>query len=1132
MAPPLVDLPESSGDERRNDDHRRRMSGSAAMSAEETLPHPSPRQHHFKKTTSPAQHHRKRPRQTTTTRRTPSSSSSTRGVLFQPLPAPLLFTCGECSTTAGGDDAASPAPSWMLCQVIDGGNGLCEASALSSTSSTLATDDSSSSSSDSDSSAPFLPVTTTRLPSEREEEASLGSAASPLLFKTVLQVQGVCCATEVPMVRRLLRSLPYVQSLQVLVATKTVVVRHTLTTAATTSSSSDDASKGVPHLLAQILTDGGFPAQILHTQPLLSTATTTTTTPPSSSSESWKQRSDYVESLLQINDPNWLMELQRVPLPDRRWWWTTTTTTTTGSVPLPDIRVWYVSPASRTVKVEHRDTVSIHRVVEGLCDLVPHGAPQEYNEDDENDVVVILTDGASERVYLPPSSDLLLNSKSGSNMAEAPMERWHPLVQLSALVSTVNRQLPLPLSVVLSGVFWIISMVASVLEIHALERAGVVSVLFGLPPVALKAYRSAIQQRRLDANVLMVLAATGAVLLQEWEEAASVAFLFCLSEHLEQRATLRARSALQHLLHLQPPHGRVISSSASTHENIQMIPAHSIAVGSLLQVRTGDAIVTDGIVVQGQSVVDESSLTGESRPVAKSVNDAVLGGSLNVGSTPLIVRTTRLCHESAVGRLVSLVEQAQASSSGYTLTLIDGFARMYTPVVLVMAGLMATLSWVGGIELGRYWTYNALILIVIACPCALTIATPVTYAAGLAATAQRGVVVKGGGAVLETLGSVSKIMFDKTGTLTQGKFQVAHLHHVVSGTNRGEMLAVLAALESPSSHPLAVALLEATAKDDDWTQRRDVSVEDHKLVPGEGVQARVEGCLAYTGNQRMMERLGFWDGLDATYKLLVHEWTRTMGVGSSCSIGFVAVQDRGIVGLYCLTDQVRPEANHVVKSLLAEGYELALLTGDGHHAARAVAHQVGLPESAVFSHLLPEDKLHLVGSSLERSMKQQRLLASSKVMFVGDGVNDAPALATADIGVAMGDGAAVSMEMSDVTLMDSNLAKLQLVLHVGRRVKRTVRENIALSLLCKLAVVFLTLFGYMTLLYAIASDVGVMLLVTLNGMKLLPSMAEHELIATPGTDSRRRRRRMGSNNYTGVAGSAASSASTRVAEMV
>ncbi len=263
--------------------------------------------------------------------------------------------------------------------------------------------------------------------------------------------------------------------------------------------------------------------------------------------------------------------------------------------------------------------------------------------------------------------------------------------------------------------------------------------LFGLPPVALKAWRT-VNRCQFDANCMMVVAALGALALGEIDEAASVAFLFSISEFLEHRATARARRALGEIVNLRPEHANVIHPLT---KDIVVVPADKVPIGSLISVRTGDKIVSDGVVIEGTSAVDESSLTGESVPVPKSVGDPVSGGSINVGSTRLVIKTTTTVEDSAVSRLIRLVEEAQANRSP-TEILIDSFARTYTPAVVTMAAIMCTLPWFFGREVGRHWTLNGLIIIVIACPCALTISTPVTYAAGLAATAQRGVIVKGG----------------------------------------------------------------------------------------------------------------------------------------------------------------------------------------------------------------------------------------------------------------------------------------------------------------------------------------------------------------------------------------------------
>lgn len=376
----------------------------------------------------------------------------------------------------------------------------------------------------------------------------------------------------------------------------------------------------------------------------------------------------------------------------------------------------------------------------------------------------------------------------------------------------------------------------------------------------------------------------------------------------------------------------------------------------------------------------------------------------------------------------------------------------------------------------------------VACPCALTISTPVTYAAALAATAQRGIVVKGG-ASLEALGSVDKVVLDKTGTLTEGSFTVAHLEEIGTMRTRKEMLSLLALMEAPSSHPLSATLVKA-AKREGVSVPTNADVREHTILQGEGVEATIDGKQTFVGNRRLFMRLDMYDHLPQASRDLAEEWSNKGG-----SVGFIGVEGEGIIGAFCMIDQIRSEAPEVIKTLLLDHYDVILLTGDGAGAARSVARQVGIPLSNVHSHLLPEDKLHFV-SGLKRPAPKNSFglfRRHPKVLFLGDGVNDAAALAIADVGVSMGEGAAVAMEMSDVTLMDSNLTKLLYALRIGWRVRITIRENIIISMICKIAVVALAFAGYMTLLYAIASDVGVMLLVTLNGMKLLPGASDSAL---------------------------------------
>jgi Cd2+/Zn2+-exporting ATPase len=673
------------------------------------------------------------------------------------------------------------------------------------------------------------------------------------------------------------------------------------------------------------------------------------------------------------------------------------------------------------------------------------------------------------------------------------------------------------LNVLLSGVFWVVALLGAIPGWHNLEYAGLLSVLFGIPPVASKAWKT-VRRRQFDANCMMVIAAFGALALQEYDEAASVAFLFAISEWLEARATAKARRALGAIVSLRPDHANVLHPVTKT---ITITAASRVPVGSLVSVRTGDKVPADGIVVEGTTTIDESSLTGEARPATKRVDDTVSGGSINIGQTQLVVMTTSTVDDSAVSRLIRLVEEAQANRSP-TEKMVDNFARTYTPVVMIMATFMCTIPWLWGSETGRYWSLNGLIIIVLACPCALTVSSPITYSAGLAATAQRGIIIKGG-VHLEALGNVKKIVFDKTGTLTQGKFALNHLDTIGTARTRTQLLELLSVMEAPSSHPLSATLVQAAKKEGIEPSSMDASVTNHTLLKGEGVTARVNHEVIYVGNPRLFRRVGMYDDLPEQHKQAAEEWSQAGG-----TVGFLGIEGVGIIGAFCVSDVVREEARDVVHALQAGGMEVMMLTGDGEGAAKAVGLQVGLSMDAIHSGLLPEDKLHFIGSLKGTTSSKSPLSSKSSVaqgmlgpcfsrkelvLMCGDGVNDAPALAVSDVGVAMGEGAALSMEMSDVTLMDSNLTKLLFSIKMGSKVILTIQENIIFSLFAKIIVVGLTFWGKMTLLTAIASDVGVMLAVTLNGMKLLPSRQMASLQEEVYIKDEERQRRRAKSKY-------------------
>jgi Cd2+/Zn2+-exporting ATPase len=510
-----------------------------------------------------------------------------------------------------------------------------------------------------------------------------------------------------------------------------------------------------------------------------------------------------------------------------------------------------------------------------------------------------------------------------------------------------------------------------------LKYFGLISVAFGIPSVAKKAFRT-LKRKHFDANCMMVTAAIGSVCLQEYDEAASVSFLFAISEYLEEQATKRATKALDSIINMRPDHAHLILDEKK--DDMIIVPVNDLKIGDLVNVRTGDQIPSDGIVVEGTSQIDESSLTGESTLLTKQPGDAVSGGTINAGMSPLKIRIVSLVEDSAVSRLVRLVEES-ASNRSPTEQIVDAFAKSYTPAVIIIAILMCTVPWFINVDTGKQWMLNGLILVVIACPCALTISTPVTYAAGLAATAQKGIIVKGG-AKLEALGSIKTVMFDKTGTLTEGKFRLNQLETVGTKKSRREVVSLLAIMEAPSCHPLAASLVNA-AKAEGIEKSPDVEVLNHSILQGEGVTALVDGERVYVGNESLFQRLGMYSRLGNDIKEKANNWNEDGG-----TVGYLGINGVGIVGMFCVSDGVRPEARNVVTSLIQDGVKVMMLTGDGDGAARAVANKVGVSMDYVQSRLSPDAKLHCVASELGLSKRKSTLFSKKRLLlFVGDGVN-------------------------------------------------------------------------------------------------------------------------------------------------
>jgi Zn2+/Cd2+-exporting ATPase len=579
------------------------------------------------------------------------------------------------------------------------------------------------------------------------------------------------------------------------------------------------------------------------------------------------------------------------------------------------------------------------------------------------------------------------------------------------------------------------------------------SALFGGIPVGRRALTSA-RAGLLDINVLMVVAVLGAAVLGEWTEAASVVFLFALAQLLETRAMERARGAIRSLMELAPSEAIVRRQGLE-----RRIAVDDVRVGDIVLVPPGDKIPLDGRVAAGESDVNQAPVTGESLPAHKQPGDEVFAGTIN-GRGALDVEVTRLRGDSTIARIIHLVERAQAQRAP-SQTFVDRFARVYTPIVLVLAVLVATVPpTVFGAEWST-WFYRSLVLLVISCPCALVISTPVSIVSALAAAARKGVLIKGG-ARLEQLAAVQCVAFDKTGTLTRGRVHVVDVLPFDDST-ADDVIGDAAALESRSEHPIGVAIVRHAVS-------RGVPVRSaarFEALPGRGAEGRVGDGTILVGNRRLFDERGIYSpSMGSAIERL-----------STSGHTVVFVARGGIpIGAIGVADEPRQSARESLDLLREQGVKrIAMLTGDNAAAARPLGAALGIDD--VRADLLPSDKAEVV-SVLRQSC--------GTLMMVGDGVNDAPALATADVGVAMGAaGSAAALETADVALMADELPKLSYALRLSRATVRNIRVNIAFSLALKATFLVLAIAGAATLWMAVAADMGASLLVIANALRLL-----------------------------------------------
>lgn len=593
------------------------------------------------------------------------------------------------------------------------------------------------------------------------------------------------------------------------------------------------------------------------------------------------------------------------------------------------------------------------------------------------------------------------------------------------------------------------------------QIAYLLAILASLQRILPKAW-GAIRRLRPDMNLLMTVAVVGAAGLGDWFEAATVAFLFVLSLALESWSVGHARQAVARLMELTPPVARLKRADGTE----EQVPPEQVPIGAHFIVKPGERFPLDGRVVGGFSDVNQAPITGESVPVPKQLSDPVFAATIN-GDGALEVECTRLANDTTLARIIRLVAEAQ-SRRAPSEQWVERFARVYTPIVmgLAIALLIIPPLCFGG--LWGDWFYRSLVLLVIACPCALVISTPVSIVAALASAASNGILIKGG-TYVEAPARLPAIALDKTGTLTEGKPRVVEVVPL-SGHDERELLERVASMESRSNHPVAHAIVA-------FAREREVAflpADDFQIIQGKGATARFNGQRFWLGSHRYLEERGQETEED-------HRRLESLSQGGRTVV--VVGNESHVCGFIALADAVRPEAEQVIRDLRAVGVRhIVMLTGDNQETARAIAAEIGVDE--VHAELLPGDKLTAI----------ENLVATyGAVAMVGDGVNDAPALGRATVGIAMGAaGSDAAIEAADIALMSDDLSKLPWLVRHSRRTLAIIRQNITSSIAVKAFFVVVTFAGYASLWAAIAADMGVSLLVVFNALRLIaPRLKSH-----------------------------------------
>ncbi|MFY3792713.1 heavy metal translocating P-type ATPase [Ureibacillus sp. MALMAid1270] len=608
--------------------------------------------------------------------------------------------------------------------------------------------------------------------------------------------------------------------------------------------------------------------------------------------------------------------------------------------------------------------------------------------------------------------------------------------------------------VILSGVLLAFGFIGSFTGLPPLMSTilyAIAMVISGAKPVRSAFY--AIKSRSLDMNVLMSAAAIGATIIGEWFEGATVVWLFAIGNYLQNRSIERTRNSIRNLMDLAPAEAWVKVGT-----EISKVSVEEISVGDIIVVKPGEKIPLDGEVVLGESSINQAPITGESIPVDKTIGDSVYAGTINEHGS-LDIKVTKLVEDTTISKIIQLVEDAQEKKAP-TEAFVDKFASIYTPIVFIVALVMIVVPPLFNFGTWDEWLYKGLELLVVACPCALVISTPVAIVSAIGNAAKNGVLIKGG-TFLEKAGAITAIAFDKTGTLTEGKPKVTEIK--TFNKSEEDLLSIALTLEEYSTHPIAQAIVNYANE----KGIRPKNGDSFKSIVGKGVQATIQEEIYYAGNLKLFE------DLQVSFENVIEH---VQGIQSKGKSVVIIGSQQGIIGIIAVSDTIRETSASALNSLKQSGVkQTVMLTGDNEGTAKLIASQANV--NRYFAELLPEDKVDAV---------KQLQTEGHKVAMVGDGINDAPALATADLGIAMGGaGTDTAMETADIVLMADNLEKLPHTMKLSRKALRIIKQNIWFSIIIKVAALVLIFPGFLTLWMAVLSDTGAALIVILNSIRLL-----------------------------------------------